>query len=351
MLSLRDREWKEFDLREVFPEIQRGKRLKSADHIVGKVPYISSSAMNNGVDNFVCNDKGVRKFSDCLTLANSGSVGKTFYHSYEFVASDHVTALKSSQLNKYSYIFVATLVERLQEKYSFNREINDVRINREKILLPIDDFGNPDYTFMEEYIKEREQQTIQNYINHIGTIAQIGGGITPLDKKEWAAFCLGDIFTLVPGKGKGANHLQSDSSGISYLGATNRNNAVLDFVVPVPGLVQPGNCIAFIRNGEGSMGYAVYKCESFIATSDITVGYSEYLNLYTGTFVTTVADKVRGKYNFNYKRSDTRLKKEMLQLPINEQGIPDWDYMEQYGKAMFAKLKLQYLRAKQAETA
>lgn len=126
MLSLHDREWKEFDLREVFPHIQRGKRLKSADHINGNTPYVSSSAMNNGVDNFVSNEHGVRKFSDCLTLANSGSVGKTFYHGYEFVASDHVTALQSHHMNKYSYIFVATLVERLQEKYSFNREINDL---------------------------------------------------------------------------------------------------------------------------------------------------------------------------------------------------------------------------------
>lgn len=102
MLSLHDREWKEFDLRDVFPYIQRGKRLKSADHIDGNTPYVSSSAMNNGVDNFVSNEHGVRKFSDCLTLANSGSVGKTFYRSYEFVASDHVTALQSHRLNKYT---------------------------------------------------------------------------------------------------------------------------------------------------------------------------------------------------------------------------------------------------------
>ena len=176
MLSLHDREWKEFDLREVFPYIQRGKRLKSADHIDGNIPYVSSSAMNNGVDNFVSNKNGVRRFANCLTLANSGSVGKTFFHSYEFVASDHVTALQSPRLNKYSYIFIATLVERLQEKYSFNREINDLRINREKVLLPVDDFGNPDYTFMEEYIKEREQHIIQKYIDYIGNNIQIGGG-------------------------------------------------------------------------------------------------------------------------------------------------------------------------------
>ena len=140
--------------------------------------------------------------------------------------------------------------------------------------------------------------------------------------------------------------MQSNDSGISYLGATNRNNGVIDFVSALPDMVQKGNCIAFIRNGEGSMGYSVYKAEDFISTSDITVGYAPFLNKYTGFFITTVADKVRGKYNFNYKRSDTRLKKEKLQLPVDENGVPDWAYMEEYAKRLFNQLRLQYLQAK-----
>ena len=153
MLQLSDREWAEFDIRAVFPEIRRGKRLKTADHIEGDIPYVSSSAMNNGVDAFIGNDRHIRKYENCITLANSGSVGTTFYHCYEFIASDHVTALQSSRLNKYSYLFVATMVSRLQEKYSFNREINDSRINKEKVLLPVDSESQPDWQYMEQYAK------------------------------------------------------------------------------------------------------------------------------------------------------------------------------------------------------
>lgn len=105
---------------------------------------------------------------------------------------------------------------------------------------------------------------------------------------------------LEAGKSKGLNHLKRKQDGISYLGATNLNNAVLDYVEPIPELIQKGHCIAFIRNGEGSMGYAVYKEEDFIATSDISVGYNEHLNKYTGMFITTIADRIRGKYNFGY---------------------------------------------------
>ena len=78
------------------------------------------------------------------------------------------------------------------------------------------------------------------------------------------------------------------------------------------------------------MGYSVYKAEDFIATSDMTLGYNKRLNRYTGTFITTIADRVRGKYNFGYKRSATRLSKEIITLPIDSNGMPDWTYMENF---------------------
>lgn len=167
-----------------------------------------------------------------------------------------------------------------------------------------------------------------------------------MDKKVFGTFTIDELFSLEPGKGKGNNHLESVENGISYLGATNRNNAVLDFVKPVEKMIQRGNCIAFIRNGEGSMGYAVYKKENFISTADITVGYSKNLNEYTGKFLTTMSDMVRGKYNFNYKRSDTRLKKEKIKLPVDDSGAPDWEYMENFMRRQENLLLKKYFEKK-----
>ena len=68
-------------------------------------PYISSTSENNGVDTFVEMKQGFGNLKNVLTLANSGSVGSTFYQQFEFVASDHVTALKSENADKYAYLF------------------------------------------------------------------------------------------------------------------------------------------------------------------------------------------------------------------------------------------------------
>ena len=157
--------WKEFDIKDLFPHIMRGRRLKTDDHIAGQMPYVSSSAMDNGVDNFVSNNQGVRVFNDCLTIANSGSVGATFYHPYSFVASDHVTSLANSDFNKYIYLFSGNRASKLSEKYSFNREIKDSRLQREKIMLPVTADDEPDYDYMEEFMRSIEYRLINRYID------------------------------------------------------------------------------------------------------------------------------------------------------------------------------------------
>ena len=170
VLALSEKDWKEFFLSEVFSEIQRGKRFKKSDHKAGKMPYVSSTALSNGVDNYVSNKENVRIFSDCLSLANSGSVGACFYQPYSFVASDHVTKLKNKDFNKNIFLFIATIVSRLGEKYSFNREINDPRIKREKILLPINRNKEPDYNYMGNYMKRLELKKLKDYLNYKGQI-------------------------------------------------------------------------------------------------------------------------------------------------------------------------------------
>ena len=163
--SLEEKEWMPFHITSLFNDVKRGKRLKTEDHILGKIPYASSTATNNGIDSFIGNTKCVRKYADCLSLANSGSVGSCFYEPFEFIASDHVTHLKKNGLNKYQYLFLATMLNRLSEKYNFNREINDARIKTEVIMLPVDSKGNPDYPYMEQYIKNIFYKKYKDYLD------------------------------------------------------------------------------------------------------------------------------------------------------------------------------------------
>lgn len=167
LVGLGDVEWKEFNFNDVFRKIQRGKRLKKDDHIEGDVPYISSTSLNNGLDQFIGNEDKVRKFKNNITLANSGSVGSCFYHEYEYIASDHVTSLTLDKADKYIYLFMATMIKRLEEKYSFNREINDKRIRKEKFILPADKNGNPHWDYMSKFMQKLEAENLEKVLEYI----------------------------------------------------------------------------------------------------------------------------------------------------------------------------------------
>lgn len=53
------------------------------------------------------------------------------------------------------------MVQRLSEKYSFNREINDERIKREKILLPVNKDGQIDFNFMSSFMQQVERDILK----------------------------------------------------------------------------------------------------------------------------------------------------------------------------------------------
>lgn len=156
--------WMPFYISKIFTEIERGKRLKKADHISGNVPYVSSTALNNGVDSFIQASKGTRVFNDCISLANSGSVGSAFYEPFEFVASDHVTHLKTEGFNKWIYLFLTVAIEKQKCNFNFNREINDSRVRQMKIMLPVDSDNKPNFKYMEQYAKNMMLRKYKQYL-------------------------------------------------------------------------------------------------------------------------------------------------------------------------------------------
>lgn len=167
-----------------------------------------------------------------------------------------------------------------------------------------------------------------------------------LSEKKWMPELIASIFReFVPGKGKGLNHLKRVAAGINYIGATNRNNGVLCMVEDNNDsrkMIQKGNCIGFIKNGDGSAGYAIYKQEPFISTSDVIYGYAKWLNPDTGLFFVVAQDMIKTKYSHGYKRNQQHLDSDRVMLPVNDSGEPDYDYMTKYTKQMRKKLIARY---------
>ena len=70
-----------------------------------------------------------------------------------FSISTDVEILYNKNLNSYHYIFIGTIIKLDQYRYSYGRKAKNKKINKTNIILPIDDLGNPNWEYMEQYIK------------------------------------------------------------------------------------------------------------------------------------------------------------------------------------------------------
>lgn len=116
----------------------------------GDYPYITTQAKNNGVAGFynIYTEKG-----GCFTI-DSAVAGYCSWHEEDFSASDHVEKLiPNFPCNNYIAMFLTTIINLERYRYNYGLKCSQTRIKNMKIKLPVDSSGNPDWQFMEDYIK------------------------------------------------------------------------------------------------------------------------------------------------------------------------------------------------------
>lgn len=127
------------------------KKILDEEHIknVRKYPYVTTQATNNGIRNFydIFTDEG-----NILTI-DSAVLGFCSYQPLNFSASDHVEKLVPKfELNVYKALFLTTVINKEQYRYSYGRKYNQDRIRETVIKLPFKN-NAVDWDFIENYIK------------------------------------------------------------------------------------------------------------------------------------------------------------------------------------------------------
>ncbi|OQX29412.1 MAG: hypothetical protein B0D92_03925 [Spirochaeta sp. LUC14_002_19_P3] len=169
-LKLSDRKWEWFKYGDIF-YIKNGYYNKKPDiDPLGNIPFIGASEFNNGIRSWHSieeiedtskdgseknHDLDSKCFFNCLTISNDGSVGNAFYHPYEITCSHSVNPvyIKDKGLSPYIAMFLCTLIELEKLKWAYGRKWRPMRMPNSDIKLPVDAKGNPDWQFMEDYIK------------------------------------------------------------------------------------------------------------------------------------------------------------------------------------------------------
>lgn len=165
MLKLSDREWKEFNLTDMF-DISQGRKWITKTEIEnnpGSIPLVSCAGTNNGIMGFI-NPDGISKctvIENKLTIAVSGSAGATFYQGIKTAVNSGVLILSGKGFTqKRVYLFLCAIVGEACSKFCYGIKASQDRVSRLTLSIPVTSNGQPDYDFMEQYIRERENQII-----------------------------------------------------------------------------------------------------------------------------------------------------------------------------------------------
>ena len=152
--------WKFFNLKDLF-EIEKSKNiiLEIAEEFKGKdIPYITRTEYDNGTNFFVEKKYFNIEKGNCITIGGEGA--NVYYQPFDFISGNNINKLYSKHLNENNALFIVTLLSMEKYRYSYNRPFNKNCILKSKIKLPVDQNEQPDWKYMEEYIKvlrERER--------------------------------------------------------------------------------------------------------------------------------------------------------------------------------------------------
>ena len=151
----------------------------------------------------------------------------------------------------------------------------------------------------------------------------------PLNTDDWKNFRLGGrngLFTIT--KGRRLTKADQRDGRINYVGASAFNNGITNHIGNDDELC-PAGTISVCYNG--SIGEAFYQDEPYWATDDVNVLFPRFtLTPSVAIFIATVIKNESVKYAFNNKWTKELMEKSEILLPAKSDGMPDFDFMEQY---------------------
>ena len=174
-LDLNEDEWEEFAFGRLINQIYKAHAYTKDDlneqaiKLDSTLRYITRTAEDKGCEMIVKNEE-----LSYVEEGNAITIGDTtatcFYQEEQFVTGDHMIVVRADWLNTYTGLFIVTLLNNEQYRYSYGRAYLMDRVKETVLKLPICRNNDglpiidktrqfsaegyiPDWQFMEDYIK------------------------------------------------------------------------------------------------------------------------------------------------------------------------------------------------------
>lgn len=326
--------WENFVIEDLF-NIKRPSARSQSDYEEGEIPFIASGNYNNGVLKYLMpKDNEVLDKGNCITV--SPVDGSSFYQKEDFLgrggAGSSIILLYNDHLNEKNGTFIATIIRKICSKYGYSDMGSKESIRKEIIKIPVDDENNPDWSYMEQYMKNIELQSIKS----IEKLINCREEENKIDISKWAEFKIGNIFEIVSPKVYHTREVKENSNGIPYVVRSKFNNGIKYMVEKDE---------RFIVNPKGVISFGAENASFFYQENEYISGRDMYyidtrnLSRNTALFIIACLEKLTSKYSYNFGLFPKLLKEEKIKLPIKSNGEPDYEYMDKYMTELLNKAK------------
>ncbi|WP_226790384.1 restriction endonuclease subunit S [Aliarcobacter butzleri] len=173
--TLENKDWKEFfisgenglfSITSTSSGIDKNKLVFSNN---GKIPYITRSDLNNGINLYLENNQIPKYKIDNGNVITIGLDTQTvFYQPYSFFTGQNIQILRHNKLNKYNSLFLIPLIKIQMQKFNWGGNGATLgRLSKTKIMLPVNEKKEPDFEYMEQYMKNLTHNKIKQYLDYL----------------------------------------------------------------------------------------------------------------------------------------------------------------------------------------
>ena len=329
-------DWTAFFVGDLFDIINgKGITTEEIENYPGDLEAVQSGEGNNGVmghiDKAYCCRKGYPYCEEpCLTVARSGTSGFVSFHQNGCVVGDSakILLLKEPRAKTIQvYLFMQTLLAANRFKYTYGRKVTEALYKETAVKLPASSNGKPDWQWMESYIDSLHSEPLKT---NNADKAILDAFV--FDIREWREFRVEELFDSIY---KVASYDDSElervdvwsEKAIPYVTRTDLDNSVKSLVLSA-GLanIEAGNAIVI---GDTTSTIS-YQPGPFVAGEHIIAARADWMNKYTGLFITCLLRQERYRYSYGRAYKLDSIRNTEIRLPVTSDGVPDWQWMESY---------------------
>lgn len=277
--------------------------------------------------------------------------GKAFYQekAYNCVSHGRVNILiPKFEINGYAQQFIATVIQSVSsKKYEFKEMCTGKKLLQNTIKLPVDETGNPDFSYMESYMKNLEL-AVSSSLTDLQSAKKFDISRI-IDTSNWKLFKIEDLFEKLElktlkkdfNKTFDVSEVKDNEFSLPLVNAKHFNNGIM-YYGRESDFESSEMTIDIVKNGAIATGdvYAQPQKTGVLWDAYLIKPKAEVKSELVLFFLATTLEKaIKDKFSYDDKCIWPKVKKLSIPLPITEQNTPDYDYMEKYMCAILEKTK------------